>query len=136
MPDVFVPLDTTGTSEYFSKLIRKGIFSSFALNYVNDNRDELKKKFTTLAKYKKDFKTDKIVKDLIAKAEKEGVEFDKSGFERAEKSINIRLKANIAQYLYGPESFYEIINDLNETLQVALKVLEEGSEFKILATSK
>lgn len=136
MPDVFVPLDTTGTSEYFSKLIRKGIFSSFALNYVNDNRDELKKKFTTLAKYKKDFKTDKIVKDLIAKAEKEGVEFDKSGFERAEKTINIRLKANIAQYLYGPESFYEIINDLNETLQVALKVLEEGSEFKILATSK
>lgn len=136
MPDVFVPLDTTGTSEYFSKLIRKGIFSSFALNYVNDNREELKKKYPNLAKYKKDFKTDKIVKDLIAKAEKEGVEFDKSGFARAEKTINIRLKANIAQYLYGPESFYEIINDLNESLQVALKVLQDGSEFKILSSNK
>ncbi len=136
MPDVFVPLDTTGTSEYFSKLIRKGIFSSFALNYVNDNREDIKKKYPTLSKYKKEFKTDKVVKELIDKATAEGVEFDKVGFTNAEQTINIRLKANIAQYVYGPESFYEIINDLNESLQVALKVLEEGKEFKILSPAK
>jgi carboxyl-terminal processing protease len=132
MPDVFVPLDTTGSSGYFSRLVRKGVFSSFALNYVNDNREDLKKKYPTFEKYKKDFKTDKIVKELIAKAEKEGVEFDKEGFQKAEKTIAVRLKANIAQYLFGPASFYEIINDLNETLQVAIKVIQDNKEFKIL----
>jgi carboxyl-terminal processing protease len=132
MPDVFVPLDTTGTSGYFSRLVRKGIFSGFALNYVNDNRDDLKKKYPTFDKYKKDFKADKIVKELIAKAEKEGIEFDKDGFQKAEKAITVRLKANIAQYLYGPASFYEIINDLNESLQVAIKVMQDNKEFKIL----
>jgi carboxyl-terminal processing protease len=132
MPDVFVPLDTTGTSGYFSRLVRKGIFSSFALNYVNDNRDDLKKKYPTFEKFKKDFKTDKIVKELIAKGEKEGVEFDKEGYQKAEKTILVRVKANIAQYLFGPASFYEIINDLNESLQVAIKVMQDNKEFKIL----
>ena len=31
VPDYFVPLDTTGTSDYFSKLIRKGIFQSICI---------------------------------------------------------------------------------------------------------
>ncbi len=35
IPDYFVALDTTGTSPYFSKLVRKGIFNQFALYYVN-----------------------------------------------------------------------------------------------------
>ena len=44
VPDYFVPLDTTGTSDYFSKLIRKGIFNQFALYWVNKNRPSLEKK--------------------------------------------------------------------------------------------
>jgi carboxyl-terminal processing protease len=132
MPDVFVPLDTSGTSGYFSRLIRKGVFSSFALNYVNDNRDDLKKKYPTFEKFNKEFKTEKIIKELTAKAEKEGVEFDKDGFAQAEKTIAIRLKANIAQYLFGPASFYEVINELNETLQVAIKVMQDNKQFEML----
>ena len=31
IPDHFVPLDTTGTSTYFNKLIRKGIFNQFEI---------------------------------------------------------------------------------------------------------
>ena len=42
------------------------------------------------------------------------------------------MKANIAQNLYEQSKFYEIINELNDELQVALKVLEEDKEFDIL----
>ena len=45
MPDYFVALDTSGTSDYFNKLIRKGIFNQFALSWVNDNRKTLEKKY-------------------------------------------------------------------------------------------
>ena len=38
LSQIFVPLDTNGTSAYFSKLIRKGIFNQFSLYYVNKNR--------------------------------------------------------------------------------------------------
>ncbi len=132
IPDVFVPLDTTGSSTYFSKLIRSGVFNRFSLNYVNDNRTSLQKKYSTFENYKKNFNPEKVVKDLIKMGEAEDVPFDKENYEKAEKTILIRLKANIAQNLFEQSKFYEIINELNDELQVALKVLDEGKEFDIL----
>ncbi|CAG5083245.1 S41 family peptidase [Parvicella tangerina] len=129
IPDVFVPLDTTGTSDYFSQLLRNGIFSGFTLNYVNDNREKLQDKYPTFDKYKEGFKADKIVKELIKYGEKEGVEFDEENYNKAEKAILTRLKANIAQNLYDRSKFYEIINDLNSELQVAIDILQDGDEF-------
>ncbi len=132
IPDIFVPLDTTGSSEYFSKLIRNGVFNRFSLNYVNDNRADLQKKYPTFDAYKKNFKADKIVQELIDAGELEEVPFDKEGYKKAEQTILIRLKANIAQNLYDQSKFYEIINDLNDELQVALEVLKSGKEFDVL----
>lgn len=129
IPDVFVPLDTTGTSDYFSELLRNGIFSSFTLNYVNDNRASLENKYPTFKKYKEDFKTDKVIKELIKYGEKEGVEFDEENYEKAKEAIQIRLKANIAQNLFDRSKFYEIINELNTELQVAIGILQNGDEF-------
>lgn len=129
IPDVFVPLDTTGTSDYFSQLLRNGIFSAFTLNYVNDNRESLQDKYPTFEKYNESFKTDKVVKDLIKYGEKEGVEFDEANYEKAKEAILIRLKANIAQNLYDRTKFYQVINDLNSELQVAIEILQNGNEF-------
>ncbi len=129
IPDVFVPLDTNGTSDYFSELLRNGIFSGFTLNYVNDNREKLQDKYPTFDKYKEDFKADKVVKSLISYGEKEGVEYDDESYKKAEAAILTRLKANIAQNLYDRTKFYEIINDLNSELQVAIDILKSGDEF-------
>lgn len=130
IPDVFVPMDTSGTSEYFSQLLRNGIFSGFTLNYVNDNRDNLQDKYPTFAKYKESFKSEKVVKDLIKYGENEGVEYDDESYKAAEEAILIRLKANIAQNLYDRTKFYEIINELNDELHVAIELLQEGDEFE------
>ena len=130
MPDVFVPLDTTGTSKYYSSLIRKGIMNQFALLWVNKQREKLESKYPTFNKFNKEFKTDIVVKDLIRYAENEGLEFNKESFKKAENTINIRLKANIAQDLYDYKRFYEIINELNETLQKSIELLEDGKAFK------
>ena len=130
MPDVFVPLDTTGTSKYYSALIRKGIMNQFALLWVNNNREKLENKYTTFNKFKKEFNTDKVVKELISYAEKEGLEFNQESYKKAEKTINIRLKATIAQDLYDYKRFYEVINELNETLQKSIELLKDGKAFK------
>jgi len=114
IPDVFVPLDTTGSSKYFY------------------NRKKLQSKYPTFESFNKNFKTEKVLKELFAAGEKEDIEFDKEGYNKAKETFHIRLKAQIAQNLYSYERFYEIINELNETLQVALKVLESGDEFKVL----
>jgi len=133
MPDYFVPLDTTGTSEYYSSLIRKGIMNQFSLIWVNNNRDKLENKYTSFKKFKSDFNTEKVTKELIEYAEQEGLEFDKESYEKAENTIKTRLKANIAQNLYDYKKFYEIINELNNTLKKSIELLEDGEAFKKLA---
>ena len=133
VPDYFVPLDTLGTSDYFSKLIRKGVFNQFALYWVNKNRASLEKKYTNFEKYKKGFSSKSITAELINFAKKEGVEFDKPQFEESKNTIEIRLKANIAQDLFDYKRFYEIINELNAPLQKSLEILKDNKGFYNLA---
>ena len=133
VPDYFVPLDTLGTSNYFSKLIRKGVFNQFALYWVNKNRSSLEKKYTNFEKFKKDFNSKSITTELINFAKKEGIEFNKLEFEDSKNTIEIRLKANIAQDLFDYKRFYEIINELNAPLQKSLEILKNNKGFYNLA---
>ena len=132
VPDVFVPLDTNGTSPYFNKLIRKGVFNQFSLYYVNKKRNELEKKYSDFEKYKSNFHVKSITQDLIKFAEEEGVKFNEKEFNDAKKTIEIRLKANIAQDLFDYKKFYEIINDLNSSLQKALEIINDKEAFSNL----
>ena len=79
--------------------------------------------------------TEKVIKELFKYAEEEGLEYNEEQFLAAEKTIKTRLKANIAQNLYDYRKFYEIINDLNSSLQEALKILKEGDEFNQLSAN-
>ena len=133
VPDYFVPLDTSGTSVYFTKLIRKGIFNQFALYWVNKNRKKLEKKYSNFEKYLIEFEIKNVIDELIIFAEDEGLKFNKKQFKEAEKTIEIRLKANIAQDLFDYKKFYQVINELNAPLQKSLKIIENDKAFYNLA---
>jgi carboxyl-terminal processing protease len=134
IPDYFVALDTTGTSPYFSKLVRKGIFNQFALYYVNKNRKDLESKFSNFDQYNQKFNSKQVVKELIKYAEGENLEFKKEEYEKAEKTIKIRLKANIAQDLFDYKKFYQVINELNSSLQKSIEIIEDDKAFSKLAS--
>jgi carboxyl-terminal processing protease len=143
IPDYFVPLDTTGTSPYFNKLIRKGIFNQFALYWVNKNRADLEKKYPNFEKFNDNFEksnnklnSSEAVKELISYAKSEGLEFNEEQFKKAEKTISIRLKANIAQDLFDYKKFYQVINELNSALQQSLKIIEDKEAFSQLTKTK
>lgn len=131
IPDVFVPVDTTGTSNYFSQLVRKGIMNRFALEYVNDNRKKLAKSYPNFESFKSQFDIDKATEKLIKYAEKEELEFDEEGFNEAENTIKIRLKAQIAQNIWETSHFYEIINELNNTVKKGVEILKNGDYEKV-----
>ena len=133
VPDIFVPLDTNGTSAYFSKLIRKGVFNQFSLYYVNKNRDNLEKKYSNFEKYKTSFNTKNALQELIEFAKDEGINFNEKQYNESKKTIEVRLKANIAQDLYDYKKFYEIINELNITLQKSLEIIKSDEAFYNLA---
>lgn len=126
LPDIFVPYDTSGTSKYFSQLIRKGILNNFTLDYVQKNRTKLSKKYPDFDRFNADFNSDKLMDDLIAYAEKKGLEFNEEEFKESEEIIALRLKASMATNLFDLSKFYIVINEINDPLRTAVEVLENG----------
>ncbi|MFN4855007.1 MAG: S41 family peptidase [Bacteroidota bacterium] len=135
MPDIFIPLDTTGTSKYLTDLSRKGVVNSFALKYADNHRPELKSLYPDFNAFKKGFRiTDQMLEELVNAGIKEGVAKDEKGFKSAKLIIVTQLKALLARDLYKPENFFEIINDLNDPYRKALEVLQSKefeSKYKI-----
>ncbi len=43
IPDVFVPIDTGINYSYFNRLLAKGVINEYVLNYVDKNRESLKR---------------------------------------------------------------------------------------------
>ena len=58
MPDIFVPLDTNEFKPYFRKVLNAGIFNSFSLTYVDNNRATLKSKYSNFNSFNKQFLCD------------------------------------------------------------------------------
>ena len=127
MPDIFVPIDTSAVTEYYKSLARKGYFNSFTLTYVEKNREKLNASFPTFDKYKTDFMVDKKLMDEFfdyVKAEVAELKFNEADYKVSENSIKMRIKAMLAQDLWGVSEYYQIANVENEILQEAIKVIE------------
>jgi carboxyl-terminal processing protease len=137
MPDVFTPWDSTRISDYFTDLIRKGVFNEFVLNYLDNNRASILKKYPDFADFKDDFSVnEKILKDMLALAKEREVAFNEEEYQKSEKLIKYRLKALMARNLYDVSAFYEVIVDLDEEYLEALKILQDEEKYRDLIGEK
>lgn len=128
LPDVFVPVDTTDNSEYFSRILRKGLDNRWALSYVDSLRATLLERYSTPAAFLRDFElTPAELERFIAFAETEEVPFVAEDWAQSKDAISLRLKAMIGRNIHTPEVFYQAIAPLNEALQRAIEVLQDGT---------
>lgn len=139
MPDVFVPLDTSEITDLYRDAAGTGAFSTYSLTYVEANRDELNKKYQTLESFISGFKVDKRQMDAFfdyVKKEDPAFEFNAEQYKISQGLMTLRLKATIAQDLFGARAFYEIYNVKNEILQKAIELLQNNEyDSKNLAKS-
>ncbi len=127
MPDVFVPLDTTGINEMYKIVARGGYFSSFALTYINSNRKKLTKAYPEFKSFKDNFQCDKkLMSEFFDFVKNENKDFNVNNedYQVCKNLMESRLKATFAQDLFGLSEFYEIYNSNNEILQKAIEVLK------------
>ena len=126
MPDIFIPLDTTESSDFFSDLWRKGVFNQFANVYVDVHREELNKRFAEFEAFNKEFEIDdSVMAEFLAMAEEEGVEKDEEGLKISGNRIQIRLKALIARTLWTTAEFYQVVNGSDPAVQKAISSIED-----------
>ncbi len=127
MPDIFVPLDTTESSRYFSDLLRTGVESDWALTYVNANREKLLRDMPTVEVFLKNFEIpSNEMQKMIDMATEKKVDYNEKGFRNSEHAIRTRGKALVARNLYENEAFYMVINELNPAAKRAVEVLRNG----------
>ncbi|MBE9480562.1 MAG: S41 family peptidase [Bacteroidetes bacterium] len=133
MPDVFIPWDSTRVSDYYSDLIRNGVLNKFVIQYIDDNRKKLLKKYPEFKTYENNFKVDdKFINNFIEFAEKEDVEKDEEGFKISEVLIKQQIKALIARNLWDLSSYFEIVTKIDDGYLKAVEILEDGALFEEL----
>jgi len=125
MPDYFVPMDTSAYSMYYRHLIGRGIFNRFVLQYVDDNRRELKNKYADFKSFNSEYHTPRKALDLLVSfAAAEGLEFNEADWSISEKHISFLFKSYMARDLWGMEYFFEAYNPADEVFVKAVEILE------------
>jgi carboxyl-terminal processing protease len=130
MPDIFVPLDTSKYSGTYRNFFSSGIIRNFSLNFVDENRNELKSKYPEFKKFKEGFTVnDDIIKDLKKYAEDRSLPFKPGDFEHSSKLLTTYIKASIARYLWNNSEFIEIINETDPCYSKAVEVINNWDKY-------
>jgi carboxyl-terminal processing protease len=109
MPDIFIPMDTTNYSTFYNEVVRKGVVSSFTLDYLASHRDELKNRYPTFADFKNNFHvSDEMYNELLKYAEKEGVT------DETKLYFSSRLDEFLKENKSKLDSIYTDLNDLEK----------------------
>lgn len=133
MPDIFVSMDTSMMYRYYNRLQRNGILNNFVLDYVDKNREKLKKQFPDFEAFIKKFHiTADIIEAVVATGEKEGIERDQESIDFTTNIMKKEMKALVARDLFTRDHFFQIFNQDDKTILKALEVLKNQKMFNEL----
>ena len=128
LPDVFVPIDTSLNSTYFTDLLRKGLFNRSVLEYVDANRARLETLYADRNAFVSNTALEQELLDgLVALGESEEVAFVEEDWNTSLPAIELRLKAILARTLFDTTAFYEVFNPINPIYNRGIEVLRDGT---------
>ncbi len=124
MPDIFVPMDTAGNSDYFNKVRNLGLIYRFAFDYSDKNREKLVmyKTATELSSY---LDKTSYFKEFLKYAGDKGVIKSAADLKVSEELIRVQIKAYIARNIIDNEGFYPIIQEIDNTLLKAIEIIDK-----------
>jgi carboxyl-terminal processing protease len=125
MPDIFVPWDTSAVTDYLISVRNHGLIYRFALEYTDMNRIKLGE-FKTIDDFTAFLDKDNVMKKFISYAAKKGVKYNAKQIKISKKIIDTQLKAYIARNIFDNEGYYPIIQNIDNTLQVAIQRMNKG----------
>ena len=124
MPDYFVPIDTLAFSGYYRSLISRGILNQFVLRHVDENRSELKQKFSSFEKFNNNFTvSDELIQKLIEYADDQGIEYVEADYNKSKSMIHLLIQAYIARDIWESNEFYQIFNESDNIFKRAVEII-------------
>ena len=125
MPDFFVPLDTTQYTAFHRQLAAKGLIINASLKYVDEHRNELKRRYTSFGQFCRDFTVPKSETDsIIADAARQKVKpRDDKELQQTLPMLRTQLKALVARDIWDMSEYFQIVNETNHIVRKGVQLL-------------
>lgn len=136
VPDIFVPNDTTGITTYYRAVANLGLLQQYVYTYVDINLDQLKNVKTVKQLMGMMPSDDALTYDFVCYARDNGVPMRWYYINLSRSLIARQLRALVIRDVLGSEEFYRYYNRTDNTVNAALKALNDGKgKFPITLTS-
>ena len=125
MPDVFVPVDTSEVSAYYSKVQNMALIYKFAFEYTDKRRQEFKEfeNYKELISY---LKTKKLVSKFVKFAQKEGVKANWKDINYSKNLLKTVIMAQVSRNVFDNKGYYPVISTIDMTLQKAIGLINDN----------
>lgn len=126
MPDIFVPEDTTGMTSYSISVSNAGLIQQYAYDLAEKHRSKLAGA-KSIAQFKSALPDDDtLLEGFVDYAVTKGIPARWYYINQSRDLILRQLKAIIARDALGYAAFVEMINEGDQTVGKALKILDAG----------
>lgn len=125
-PDLLIEDDTTHFTDYYARLIRRGVVRECVATYIEQERSTLAANYPSFELFESDYRVPQPLFEALQRlGEEQGVPFEEEQFRRSEPLIEVQLKALVAQRLFGTEGFYRVMNKgYSKEFERAVELLE------------
>lgn len=128
MPDIFVPVDTTGYSRYYYNVFNAGLLQKFAFAFTDRMRDRFKQAHDTKELLSMLPADDALLKQFVDYAQREARIPAQWYYINISRNLIVKqLKALIARDIIGTNGFYEAVNTTDPSVQRAVRELDAGN---------
>lgn len=127
MPDIFIPIDTTSTSDYYNKVWDGNVLYRYTMEFTDRHRKAIDN-ITSLQQLDALLSGENLVDDFVKYAERNGVARDEAGLAKSRKVIEAQIRAYIGRNTMNDESgFYYNIFAIDDALQRAVEEIKRGN---------
>jgi carboxyl-terminal processing protease len=122
-PDYFVPLDTTGRSDWLFKVLAANIISGFVFDYV-DRHTEFLNSFSTPENFAANFTiSEDLFKSFIQLSEENDIPLNKAEISRSKAWVIKRLTTSIARQKWNDLGFFTVLNHTDPSVKKGMEIL-------------
>jgi carboxyl-terminal processing protease len=125
-PDIFVPLDTTGSSSLLTQLSYSRIIGEFAVLFA-ESHIGFEKKYKGYGEFNNEFTpSDELINEMLAFAkEKDKLRYAEKDVEHSKERIRQLLKAEIARMFWNADGLFKVETTTDKEVQIAIKELKK-----------
>lgn len=130
MPDIFVPLDTTTYTKFYTAISRHNILNQTSLRYNTKHREAIKQQYADPEDFVSRYEVpEEVIDGILSEAKAKGLA-PKDDDELRETVADLRfmLKALVAYDVWDRAAYFRVFNQRSDVFRAALEHLAAGKK--------